>query len=112
MSRHTLDDGITPDPNITSDSYDEHNLTLAPPGKLIGPYIRGNISFEEYKIKYIQHLRNPKTKKEVETLAKRAFERNVAILCKEQNPEKCHRKILAEECKRIFPQLEVDIKKK
>jgi len=40
MSRHTLNDGVTPNPEITSDKYDEHIPKLAPHPKLIGAYYK------------------------------------------------------------------------
>jgi len=40
MSRHTLDDGKTPDERITSDKFNHHWTIFAPPLKLIGSYKR------------------------------------------------------------------------
>ncbi|MBI5803556.1 hypothetical protein HY448_02625, partial [Candidatus Pacearchaeota archaeon] len=43
MSRHTLNDGITPDERITSEKFNLHVPELAPPLKLIGDYYKRNL---------------------------------------------------------------------
>ena len=39
-----------------------------------------------------------------------ALKDDVTILCWEKSPEKCHRRLIAEECKKINPELKVIIK--
>ncbi len=46
---------------------------------------------------------------EVLNLALRAINEDITLLCKEDTPEKCHRRLLAEECKILIPKLEVRI---
>lgn len=43
MSRHTLNDGITPHPRINNSSYQEWNKVLATPEKLIGDHYKRNL---------------------------------------------------------------------
>ena len=106
MSRHTLNDGITPHPQIYHYSYDEWLKILAPPEKLLGDYyIRKIKNLEDVKKYYITYLRNPEIKTEVLKLAKRGMDEIITLLCVENLPIDCHRKILAEECKRYFPSL-------
>lgn len=103
MSRHTLDDGVTPNSKITTGSYDVWLRELAPPDKLIGSYIKKRISWSEYKQQYISFLSSKEP--EVKKLAKRALNQDVTILCIEIDSKFCHRKILAYECKKYEPGL-------
>lgn len=45
--------------------------------------------------------------REVEKLAMRSLEENITLLCIKLSPERFHRRLLAEECIRYFPQIEV-----
>lgn len=105
MSRHTLNDGQTQDQRITRDTYDEHLVVLAPPLRLIGDYYRRGLSWTIFKMEYMRHLQRHTL--EVKQLTQRAVKGNVTILCIEESPEKCHRRLLAEECQRYNNFLEV-----
>ncbi|MBU2576401.1 MAG: DUF488 family protein [Nanoarchaeota archaeon] len=107
MSMHTLSDGVTPDLRITEKSYDLWNKQLAPPKKLIGAFYRGEISWSEYENKYLTYLKS--VFEEVRTLASEGLEKNITLLCIEENANFCHRRLLAEECKRYKPSLELSI---
>lgn len=109
MSRHTENDGVTPDPAITSDKYDHHWRLYAPVPKLIGVYLRGEIGWKQFCTAYEAYLRMGEMPKYVSTLAYWARDRNITLLCKEATPEYCHRRLLAEECKRLVPILQVHI---
>jgi uncharacterized protein YeaO (DUF488 family) len=108
MSRHTLNDGITPDPKITCDSYDLSLKILAPPDKLVGSYYKNKLCFKEYKEKYVKYLAKENICSIVEDLSKQALIKDITLLCVEESAEKCHRKILAEECQKYFPNLNVE----
>lgn len=108
MSRHTLDDGITSDQRITPSSYDLWLRMLAPPDKLVGDYYKRRLSFEEYEKKYLAYLSKSDIGIEVEKLSGQALERDITLLCVEESAEKCHRRILAEECQRYHPNLRVE----
>ena len=105
MSRHTLNDGTTPDLRITENSYDEWRKEFAPPQKLIGDYHKRNLPWEEFEKRYLGYLRI--IYKRVGKLSEIALGEDITLLCIEESPEKCHRRLLAEECKRIQPKLEV-----
>jgi len=108
MSRHTKNDGITSDPDISPKSYDEWWKELAPDEKVLGAYLRNEIPFEEFEQKYVSKLHFVfETGLAMRRLIKLAREGNVTILCVEPSPEFCHRKILASECKRLARDLEV-----
>ena len=100
MSRHTLNDGVTLHPNITSSSYNLWIKSLSPPNKLVGDYYKRNLPWQDFENRYIEHIRQPKLQNEVKALAKLALEETITLLCIEDSPEYCHRRLLAEECRR------------
>lgn len=109
MSRHTLDDGVTPDLRITVDSFDYHWTVYAPNPQLIGSYLRDEIDWTEFDQQYRQAQRMPEQVEKLWTLIRWAEERNITLLCKEATPEQCHRRLLAEECQLLDPTLKVHI---
>jgi len=106
MSRHTLNDGITPDPEISPDSYDEWWPELAPSPKLVGDHYKRNLSWIEFERRYLGELLD---KPKLEELIGLALCRTVTILCVESSPDECHRRLLAEECGRFCPELDIEI---
>jgi len=108
MSRHTLNDGVTPDPEITTDSYHEHMKILAPPEKLVGSYYRMEIGFPTFCLGYSWHLRNSEVEHAIRGLAKRALTEDITLLCIEKSHEDCHREMLADKCKEYEPGLVVE----
>ncbi len=107
MSRHTLNDGATADSRITELSYTEWYRKLAPPPNLVGRYYKKELSWDTFAEKYIAHIRTPSIAERVRFLARRALSEDITILCVEETPEKCHRGLLAEECKRLEPRITV-----
>ncbi len=107
MSRHTLDDGVTPDPKIHSSCFDIWWRDLAPPPRMIGDYYKRGLSWQEFETRFCEYLRS-KTKV-LETLIKLARGFNVTILCTEKSPEHCHRRLVAEACRNLVPSLQVVI---
>ena len=108
MSCHTLSDGKTLDPGITSDSFDEWHTQLAPPRKLVRSYYQEEITWEEYECCYLNFLQT-RTDQILELIS-RAKVNTVTLLCVEATPDKCHRRLIAEECLRLDPDLQVEIK--
>ena len=106
MSRHTLKDGKTRDSRLNC-RYNEWIKGLAPPSKLVGDYYKRGLPWEEYEKRYLEFLRTSYTADNVQKLANRAMIKNITIMCIEETPEFCHRRILAEECKRYEPDLHV-----
>ena len=107
MSRHTLSDGKTPDSRINLESYDKHWKFFAPEPKLIGSYYRNEIGWDNFEERYLKQVRSPQSAGMVKYLAKVALKHDITILCIEEGCEQCHRRILAEECQRIIPDLRV-----
>lgn len=100
MSRHTENDGITPHPGITPLTFDDWQKELAPPKKLVGSYYKGAVSWQEFEVQYLRFLRDYPQFQLVRELARRAMVRDITLLCIEETPEMCHRRLLAEECKK------------
>ena len=110
MSRHTLNDGITPHPQINSSSYELWLPNLAPPARLLGDYYKRGLPFEQFKEQYLSYINQHEIKIEVQKLAKKSIDSVITLLCIEESPEYCHRKILAEECKKYQLDLILDIR--
>ncbi len=105
MSRHTLNDGITPDTLITPESFSYWMKELAPPLKLIGSYYKRSLDWTEFEKEYLEFLKNPEQNSKILEIIELALVQRVTLLCVEETPEHCHRRLLAEECKRINPDL-------
>ena len=107
MSRHTLNDGVTSDSRITESSFNEWYRELAPPLKLVGSYYKRELLWEAFAEKYIAHIRTPLIAERVRFLARRPLSEDITLLCVEETADKCHRRLLAEECKRLEPRITV-----
>ncbi|MDR3581672.1 MAG: DUF488 domain-containing protein [Candidatus Pacebacteria bacterium] len=117
MSRHTLSDGITPDSAITEDLFDKWWPELAPPDDLIRWYYgekkRKVLSQEEiwsiFEPEFNLHLQSSAAEPRLHYLAALARNGVTTILCIEPTPEYCHRRLIAEACRRINPTLTIII---
>ncbi|MFA6043088.1 MAG: DUF488 domain-containing protein [Patescibacteria group bacterium] len=110
MSRHTLPDGQTPDPAIPVTSLDGHWVELAPPAKLVGAYYRSELRWHEFEQRYLAYLQSSgPANKRMAQLIGLALVENVTVLCVEESATHCHRRLLAEECKRRNPSVEIRI---
>ena len=110
MSRHTLNDGITPDPRITPGSYDEWMPDLAPPARLLGDYYKRGLHWEQFEQRYCDYLQRPEVAARVQNIAVLGLASVITLLCIEELPNHCHRRLLAEECKRYQPHLSLVIR--
>jgi len=108
MSRHTLNDGITPHPDIKPRMFHAWMKSLAPSDKLVGDYYKRHLSFPEFEARYLEHLRKPEIADKVKRLAKLALDKDFTLMCIEASPENCHRRLLAEEMQRYEPNLKVE----
>ena len=110
MSRHTLNDGITPHPQINSSSYELWLPNLAPPARLLGDYYKRGLPFEQFKEQYLSYINQHTAQIKVRYIAKKSVDSVITLLCIEESPEYCHRKILSEECKKYQLDLILDIR--
>jgi len=88
--------------------YDMHIKELAPPRELKDEFKQGTISWEEY-IPWFRREVLEKQRDLIMMYAERALNENITFLCTEDNPAHCHRRLLAEECKKYQPGLELAI---
>ncbi len=109
MSRHTLSDGITHDSDITKESFDEWWQDLSPGPVLVGSYYKGKLSWEAFAEKFNEYLQMSKVQKRLAELNAISCKRDVTILCVEISPEFCHRRLIAEACKKLEPSLDIII---
>lgn len=110
MNRHTLNDGITPDERIRKDLYDKHMAALAPSNKLIGDYYKRGLPWNEYEKRFKEEIKKEQPSKILKDIASKALKEDITLLCIEESPEFCHRRLLAEECRECEPNLEIKIK--
>ena len=106
MSRHTLNDGVTPDLR----SYDLWMPIFAPTPKLIGDYYKRNLTFEKFEQRYLEQIRKPEIQNQIRNLIELGTYSTITLLCIEDSPENCHRRLLAEECKNWRRSLELYIR--
>jgi len=109
MSRHTLSDGISPDPDISSESYHEWWPELSPPAFLVGAYYKRELSWSDFEVIYKEHIRRPEIAKKIIELIELTTNEVITVLCIEDKPDRCHRRLLAEECLILYPELAVEI---
>jgi uncharacterized protein YeaO (DUF488 family) len=107
MSRHTLNDGKTLDSRITSDYFDLWAKELAPLSKFVGAWYKNKISWEDFQNEYFKHIRQPSNSEIIGILARRALNQDITLLCSEEKPEQCHRKLLAGEFQIYQPNLKI-----
>lgn len=82
---------------------------LSPPSKLLNQYIKENLDWEKFKNRFKNNVIS-KYREHFKILVEISKKRKVTIVCWEKSPEKCHRRLIAEECKRIDPSLKVVLK--
>ncbi|MBP6910443.1 DUF488 family protein [Patescibacteria group bacterium] len=110
MSRHTLNDGITQDERLTPDRFDEHMPEFAAPGWAVGGYYRGELSRNEYVNHYRAHVETQREK--VRALIIEALTKDITVMCIEDSPELCHRKIFIEYCQELADVLSLPLQTK
>lgn len=108
MSRHTLDNGVTPDPLITPDSYNCWLPSLAPPPKLVGDWYKRDLSWDAFTAQYLAYLQGPGIQATIGRLGRLALRTDLTLLCVEQDAAHCHRRLLAEECQRLAPPIHIE----
>lgn len=109
MSRHTLNDGVTRDGEITDETFDMWWRELAPPPQLIGAYYNRGLPWQDFERDFKIFLCLPHIQARLRSLIALARDSSVTILCIEPTPERCHRRLVAEACRDIDPSLEVFI---
>ena len=77
--------------------YDMLISALAPSASLLNSYHKNEISWDEYACTFLVEMdNNPDAKRMIQFLMSIAEVVDVTILCWEQEPAKCHRRLIAE----------------
>ncbi len=108
MSRHTLQDGTTPHPQISPDSFDIHMPALAPSPKLIGDYYKRGLSWEDFEKRFTVEMSSAASVEKLQEITEKALRENVTLLCIEETCDFCHRRLVAELCKKLNSDLVVE----
>lgn len=109
MSRHTLNDWKTPDNRII-EQFDVHMKEFWPAPKMVGAYYRWELSRSDFKNAYLTRLSSIELIWAIKFLSSKLVEWNITLLCIEEDPTFCHRKLLAQEFLKYNPWLVIDIK--
>ncbi len=107
MRRHTLNDGITPDMRIDGSKYQKWMPILAPPEVLLGNYYKRGLPWEEFEKEYLNYIGSLFVHEQLRAIGRGALKSDITILCIEDTPDRCHRRLLAEECQKYEPSLKV-----
>lgn len=91
------------------DKYDVWMPALAPSNLLLDEYHKKKIAWSDFENKFKKEVVK-KQDKYLRILAEIASKYDVTILCWEKKPLMCHRRLVAEECKKINPKLNVVLK--
>ncbi|MGA2967958.1 MAG: DUF488 family protein [Candidatus Levyibacteriota bacterium] len=79
---------------------------LAPPAKLLKAYHDKEISWEKFEKRFAREVLESK-KEHVEILAELTKKHDVTILCWEKKGENCHRLLIAEKIKQLYPDIPI-----
>lgn len=81
----------------------EHVPELAPTHELLDAYKKNSMSWEDYEKGFLDLIRS----RHIETIFSPARFHNAALLCSEDKPHHCHRRIVAEYLSDIIPGIKV-----
>ncbi len=82
---------------------------LSPSNEVLTARHNNTMTFEEHREWFGEHVFKDK-REYLEIVIEMAKKRDVTLLCWERDPNTCHRKWVAEECKRLSPELKVVVK--
>jgi len=80
-----------------------HEVKFAPTKELLDKYRKKEINWEAYTNEYLALIKNRRI---IDNLSVEDIE-GCCLLCSEDKPDKCHRRLLAEYLKNSFPSLEI-----
>jgi uncharacterized protein YeaO (DUF488 family) len=72
----------------------------------MGDYYKRGLCWEDFEKRYLEYLRTQRNN-ELQVLAARATRHPITLLCIEETPQNCHRRLLAEECRKYQNSLEI-----
>ena len=95
-------------PNFEAD-WDIWMPSLAPSLELLRSYKQGEVSWNEYVVRFNQEVIVDK-KDHLKLLIDMAKHNTITLLCWELCPSECHRRLVLEEVKRLDPSLSVVVR--
>ncbi len=81
---------------------------LSPSHDLLNAYKYEGLSWEDLQTRFQTEVLGVQTRL-LKFLTQTAQQQNVTLLCWEETADKCHRRLVAEACQRIEPNLEVSL---
>ncbi len=81
-----------------------HVPDLAPTKELLGEYRQGRISWETYADRFVDLMKS----RRIESVLPREVVNNGCLLCSEDQPHHCHRRLVAEYLKEHWGDLEIE----
>ena len=82
----------------------KHEPSLAPQKELLGDYRNKFISWSEYEKRFVELMR----KRRIESTLSRDVLNNSCLLCSEDQPHHCHRRLVAEYLKEQWDDVEIE----
>lgn len=82
----------------------KHEPSLAPPKELLGEYRNKRISWSDYETRFVELMR----KRQIESILSRDVLNNGCLLCSEDQPHHCHRRLVAEYLKEQWDDVEIE----
>ena len=81
---------------------------VAPSEKLLKEYvINKEINWSEFKVKFLEELRLKKSF--LNFIGKASKTENITLLCWEEKPNTCHRRLVLEEISNMWPNIKTDL---
>jgi uncharacterized protein (DUF488 family) len=80
----------------------EHHLEFAPTAELLDAYRQGKLNWTEYEKEYDYIISE---RGGIDDFYKAFREQKVCLLCSEETPERCHRRLLAERIAKQYPEV-------
>jgi uncharacterized protein YeaO (DUF488 family) len=86
--------------------YDVWMPVLAPSGKLLDDYHNKKVTWLQFEKRFAKEVTQAHPEY-IEVLCAMAQKQDVTILCWEETPDMCHRRLVAQACKKMHPRLSV-----
>jgi uncharacterized protein YeaO (DUF488 family) len=89
--------------------YDAMLKLLAPSKELKEAYKKGVIDWKAYVPRFKREVLEPQAEL-IQLIGILALSQDITLLCSEPTPDYCHRRLIAEECKKYHPNLALVIR--
>lgn len=83
-----------------------YEVEFAPTKEILDAYKKGDIDWKEYEEKYIQLMKERKISEYIEEKGIEFWDSS-CLLCSEETPDNCHRRLAINEIIKVFPEIEV-----